>query len=70
MTAEVTDRTRPLAPEEVPRLLAGTHLTCPACEVSQPLLAFTQFRISERYAEQCLPVLKCKQCRHVFALMP
>lgn len=70
MRADVADRTRPLEPEEVPRLLAGTTLTCPACEAPQPILAYTQFRISEHYAEQCLPVLKCRECRHVFALVP
>lgn len=70
MRSEVTDGTRPLAPDEVPRLLHGTHLTCPACEEAQSILAYTQFRISQQYAEQCLPVLKCRRCRHVFALVP
>lgn len=70
MIPAVTDRTRPLEPAEVPHLISGTQLTCPACEAGQPILAYTQFRISDKYAAQCLPVLKCRECRFVFALVP
>lgn len=53
-----------------PALLKGRHLTCPGCEEPQDVLTYTPFELSEKYADQVIPVYRCRECGHVFALDP
>lgn len=51
-------------------LIEGTQLRCPGCENVTDVLDYNALEINERYAAQVVPPLKCKVCRHVFALKP
>lgn len=51
-------------------LIEGTHLRCPGCERAADVLDYQALEYSERYADQVIVPLKCKRCRHVFALKP
>lgn len=51
-------------------LIEGTHLRCPGCERSADILDYVPLEFSERYADQVVVPLKCRECRHVFALKP
>lgn len=51
-------------------LIEGTRLRCPGCEHVTDVLDYMPLEYSERYADQVIVPLKCKQCRHVFALRP
>jgi hypothetical protein len=51
-------------------LLVGRMLRCPACENVTDLLDYVPLEYSERYADQVVVPLKCRKCRHVFALRP
>lgn len=51
-------------------LINGTMLRCPGCEKEDDVLSYTPLEFSERYADQIVVPLKCRSCRHVFALKP
>lgn len=51
-------------------LIEGTQLRCPGCENVADVLAYQPLEFSERYADQVLVPLKCRNCRHVFCLRP
>lgn len=53
-----------------PLIMEGSRLRCPGCEHVSPILDFTPLEYSEKYATQIIPPLKCRRCRHVFALKP
>ena len=53
-----------------PLVVDATHLRCPGCEQVSPILGFIPLEYSEKYASQVIPPLKCRKCRHVFALKP
>lgn len=51
-------------------LIEGHSLRCPGCESVADVLDYTPLEYSERYAHEVLVPLKCRHCRHVFALKP
>lgn len=51
-------------------LLTGHVLRCPGCETEADILDYPLLEYSERYADQVVVPLKCRRCRHVFALKP
>lgn len=51
-------------------LIEGTTLMCPACEERSDILTFIPLEHSVKYADQIVVPLKCRSCRHVFALRP
>lgn len=51
-------------------LIDGRLLTCPGCESSQDILAYTPLNHSHRYEEQVVVPLVCPACKHCFALRP
>mgnify|MGYP006921284546 CR=1 FL=1 len=51
-------------------LVKGRNILCPHCEAEQDILAYTALNFVEKYSESLVPVLKCKICRHAFALRP
>lgn len=51
-------------------LIEGTRLRCPGCERVANVLDYVALEYSERYADQVIVPLKCRECRHVFALKP
>lgn len=51
-------------------LIEGTCLRCPGCERVANVLDYIALEYSERYADQVVVPLKCRVCRHVFALKP
>lgn len=53
-------------------LVQGRTITCPACERSNDVLAFTPLQHSSKYASQVIVPIKCPEpdCRHTFALHP
>ena len=51
-------------------LIEGTSLRCPGCEQVADILDYVALEFSERYADQVIVPLKCRSCRHVFALKP
>lgn len=51
-------------------LISGTKLTCPGCERIADVLDYVPLEYSERYADQVIVPLKCRVCKHVFALRP
>jgi hypothetical protein len=51
-------------------LIDGHTLRCPGCERSADVLDYTPLEYSERYAHEVIVPLKCRSCRHVFALKP
>lgn len=51
-------------------LLVGTKLRCPGCERVADILDYVPLEHSDRYADQVIVPLKCRGCRHVFALKP
>lgn len=59
---EITERGGPL--------LRGRYLICPGCEHPHDILAYKPFKITEKYADQTVPPLKCPSCRFIFALHP
>jgi hypothetical protein len=52
------------------KLLRGRTLTCPACEREDDVLRYVPLEHSVKYADQVIPPLKCRMCKHVFALRP
>lgn len=51
-------------------LIEGTNLRCPGCERTADVLDYVPLEYSERYATQVVVPLKCRSCRHIFALRP
>lgn len=51
-------------------LIEGITLMCPACEVRENIMAFIPLEHSTKYVDQIVVPLKCRSCRHVFALRP
>ena len=51
-------------------LIMGTDLKCPGCENVTNILDYLPLEHSEKYANQIVIPLKCRNCRHVFALKP
>lgn len=51
-------------------LIVGHQLRCPGCERCADVLDYVPLEYSERYADQVIVPLKCRECRHVFALRP
>jgi hypothetical protein len=51
-------------------LLNGRNLKCPGCEDEADILDYIPLEHSEKYAEEVIVPLKCRRCRHVFALKP
>jgi hypothetical protein len=46
-------------------------LICPQCGEPQNILAFTPLNIAKGwFASECMQILKCKLCRHLFAPKP
>lgn len=52
------------------KLLNGRKLTCPGCEEVADILDYVPLEHSERHAAEVVVPLKCRTCRHVFALKP
>ncbi len=43
-------------------------IICPRCEVPADLLSYKTLQIPEgKYADQCAQILKCENCKFVFA---
>lgn len=51
-------------------LVRGRDILCPKCEVAQDILAYQSLHFVDKYAEHLVPVMKCRRCRHTFALRP
>ena len=43
-------------------------ITCPRCEETQSEHDFVTLGMSPRYAGDLVPIRRCKQCNHLFAL--
>lgn len=48
----------------------GPEVRCPSCEKWEAFMQYTPLQLVQRYARFLLPVLKCRNCNHVFALDP
>jgi hypothetical protein len=52
------------------KLINGRMLTCPGCERQADVLMYVPLNHSTKYAAQIVTPLKCRACRHIFALRP
>lgn len=43
-------------------------IMCPHCEERQRAVEYATLSMSPRYSAQLAPVLRCRRCRHVFAV--
>jgi len=51
-------------------LISGSRVTCPGCENVADILDYHHLEVSSKYLDQVVPPLKCRVCRHVFAMVP
>lgn len=58
-------------PQEPHRpLVRGRRILCPHCETEFDILEYQALHFVEKYADDLVPVMKCKGCRHVFSIRP
>lgn len=53
-----------------PLIIGARDLRCPGCEAVADILSYLALECSDKYADQVVRPLKCRSCRHVFALKP
>ena len=51
-------------------LIHNRTILCPKCETRQDILEYTPLHFVQKYALDLVQVLKCRICRHVFAIRP